>query len=205
MVRDEHLVAEQLDLVLVDCHPFLDLGEVEYSREGERIVYVEVDVEHGVLLHRVESVVEVHVVLVLELGRSLGPDGLDAVDHVVLVCFHALAVFPLGLLAEYYRHGHELAVLLQKAFDAALRCEFVGIAVEVEGDGSAAVFAHALIHLELRRTVAAPEHRLGAFLPAQTFDGHLRTDHESGVESEAEVADDAACLLLVLLEELAGR
>ena len=52
--------------------------------------------------------------------------------------------------------------------------------------------------------VAGPVDGLGAFLPAEGVDGDFLADHEGGIESEAEVADDGVELVLVFLEELAG-
>ena len=202
MVGNEHLVAIELDFVLVYRHTLLDLREVEYAGEVERIVHIEVDVEHRVLLHRIEGVVEVHVVLLLQLARSLGPDRLYCVDDIVLISFHALAVLPLGLLAENHRDRHELAVLAEQLLDTALACELVGVGVQVHGNHGTAVFLHAFAHLVGRRTVAAPEYRLCAFLPAESLYGHLGADHEGGIEAEAEMSDNG--LVLVFLKELAG-
>ncbi len=204
MVRDEHLVAVELDLVLVDGHALLDLREVEHAGQREGVVHVEVDPEHRLLLHRIELLIELEVVLVLELGRGLGPDRVDVVDDVVLVGLDALAVLPLGLLAEDHRDGHELAVLAQQLGDAPLGGELLGVVVQVEGDLGAAVLFLAGAHGVLRGAVAGPGHGLGAFLPAEGVDGDLLAHHEGGVEAQAEVADDGAELVFVFLEELAG-
>ena len=156
-------------------------------------------------MHRIELAVELQVVFVLELGRGLGPDGLDAVDDVIFVGLDALAVLPFGLLAEDHGDGHELAVFAQQLADAALGGELFGVVIEEEGDLGAAVFLRARAHLILRGAVAGPVDGLGAFLPAESVDGDFLADHESGIESEAEVADDGAELVLVLLKEFAGR
>ena len=66
VVCHEHLVAVELDLVLLDGHPFLDLREIEYARQVERIVHIQVDVEQRFVVHRVEGLVELHVVLLLQ-------------------------------------------------------------------------------------------------------------------------------------------
>ena len=54
-VRDEHLVAIELYLVLLNLEGVLDFREIEYSGEVERIVHVEVDVEERLLGHRIEG------------------------------------------------------------------------------------------------------------------------------------------------------
>ena len=98
------------------------------------------------------------------------------------------------------------AVLVQEAFDAGLLREFRGIIVQIQGDDRTAVFLLDLLHLIGRRAVAAPLHGLRALLPGKRLDGDLLRDHERAVESEAEMADDAADLVLVFLQELArGR
>ena len=202
MVGDEHLVAVELYLVLVDGHALLDLGEVEHAGEVEGVVYVQMDPEHGLLFEGVEGLVEVLVVFVLQFRRGLCPDGVYVVYDVVFVLFYLLAVFPLGLFAENDRNRHELAVFTQQLGDAALGCELVAVVVEMEGDDRAAVCLFAVFHVVFRRTVASPFHGLGAFLPGEGVDSDFFAHHERGIESETEVADDV--LVLVFLEELTG-
>ena len=75
VVRDEHLVAVEGDLVALHRHAVLQLREVEDTGEVEGIVYVEVDPEERFLVHGEEGAVESKVILVLELRRCLGPEG----------------------------------------------------------------------------------------------------------------------------------
>ena len=203
VVGDEHLVAVELDLVLVDGHTLLDLGEVQHAGEVEGIIYVQMNPEHRFLVEGIEGFVEVLVVLVLQVRRGLGPYGFDVVDDIVFVGLDLLAILPLGLLAEDDRDRHELAVLAQKLGNAAFLGELGAVVVEVEGDDGTAVFLLAVFHIILGRAVAGPFDGLGAFLPGEGVDGDLLADHECGVESESEVADYA--LVLVFLEEFAGR
>ena len=197
----EHLVAVELYLVLVDGHALLDLREVQHAGKVERIIDIEVYPEHWILLHWIEGLVEIEVILVLELGRSLGPDRVYVVDDVVLFGFYLLAVLPLGFLAEYDRHRHKLAVLLQQGRDSALVGEFFRILVQEKGDGRAPFGLLALAHLERRGAVAAPFHRRCSLFPAQGIDGNLAGHHKCRVESESEMAYDI--LVLVFLEEFA--
>ena len=95
MVRHEHLVAVQGDLVPVDGDALLDLREVQDTGEVERIVHVQMDVEQRLLVHRIQGTVEREVILLLEVGRGLGPQGFEAVDDLVLVRIDILAVLPL--------------------------------------------------------------------------------------------------------------
>ena len=67
MVRHEHLVAVQGDLVPVDGDALLDLREVQDTGEVERIVHVQVDVEQRLLVHRIQGAVEREVIFLLEV------------------------------------------------------------------------------------------------------------------------------------------
>ncbi len=158
VIRDEHLVAVKLDVVLLDRHPVLDLREVKDSGKVERIVHIQVDVEQRVLLHRVEIPVELHVVLFLKLGRLTGPERFDLVDDVVLVGIDIFPVFPLLFLAEDDRNRHELAILVQQLLDLALRAVVLGsLVIKVKGDDGTSVGLLARFHLELRIAFATPD------------------------------------------------
>ena len=61
----EHLVAIELYLVAVGVDGFAHFGEVEYAREVERVVDVEMNLEQRILkVNGVEFVVELLVVVV---------------------------------------------------------------------------------------------------------------------------------------------
>ncbi len=166
VVRDEHLVAVKLDVILLNCHPVLDFREVKDTCEVERIVHVQMDVEQRVFLHRVEVPIELHVVLFLKLGRLAGPKRLDLVDDIVLVSVNIFSVLPFLLLAEDNRNRHELAVLVQKLLNLTLRAIVLGgLVIEVKGDDSASFVLVARTHLELRIAFAAPNHTFGAVFP----------------------------------------
>ena len=66
VVRNEHLVAVEGDLVALNSNAVLQFREVEDTGEVERIVNIEVDPEKRLLVHREEGAVESKVVLVLE-------------------------------------------------------------------------------------------------------------------------------------------
>ena len=78
--------------------------------------------------------IELLVVLILQGARSLCPERLHIINNVILISLHILAVLPLGLLAEGYRHCHKLAVLVQKFFNLALLQEFLAIISNMEDD-----------------------------------------------------------------------
>ena len=66
MLRYEHLVAVQLNLVLVNGHPFLDLREIQHTRKIERIIHIEVYPEHRIIVHRIQFLIELEVVFILK-------------------------------------------------------------------------------------------------------------------------------------------
>ena len=106
-----HLVAVELDAILLQVDVALDLGEVEHTGEVEGVVYIEVNPEQRLIAHGVEVAVELLVVLVGEFARSTCPQGVGVVDDVVLIGLHLLAILPILLLAEGDRDGEETAVL----------------------------------------------------------------------------------------------
>ena len=62
---------------------------------------------------RIELMVELYVVLILELARLLRPGRVSIVDLVVLLGIYVGTVLPLLLLAEDDGDREELAVLVQ--------------------------------------------------------------------------------------------
>ena len=78
--------------------------------------------------------IELLVVLILQGARSLGPERLYIINNVILVCLHVLAVLPLSLLAESYRHCHKLAVLVQEFLNLALLEKFLAVISDMEND-----------------------------------------------------------------------
>ena len=177
-VGNINLIAIELNLVLLKVEVALNLREVEHSGEVERIVYVKVNPEQRIVGHRVELVVEVDVVLVLEFAWLLCPDWSCIVYHVVLGCFNLFAVLPFGLLAECNRDGEELAVFVQKFLNLVLLEELLAVVVNVENDIRTALALVCLFEGEFRRAVAAPFYSLAAFFPALCYDFYLLADHE---------------------------
>ena len=100
LVCYEYLVAIQLNLVALHVDAVLDAWEVENTRQVEWEIYVQVNPEQWIVLHWIESMIELLVVLILQGARSLGPERLYIINNVILVCLHVLAVLPLSLLAE---------------------------------------------------------------------------------------------------------
>ena len=47
LVRNKHLIAVELDFVTVDIKVILDFREVEDTRQVERIIHIEMDMEQG--------------------------------------------------------------------------------------------------------------------------------------------------------------
>ena len=91
----------------------LDLREIEDTGEVERIVHVQMDMEERfVHLHRIEFVVELIIILILQVSRLTGPRGVDIVDDVLFVQLDLFTVFPLFLLTERDLYRQELTVFL---------------------------------------------------------------------------------------------
>ena len=67
VVGHEHLVAIELNLVLLDRHSLLDLREIKDTRQMEREVHIQMNIEQRLLISRIQGLVEVHVVFLLEL------------------------------------------------------------------------------------------------------------------------------------------
>ena len=155
-IGDEHLVAVELDLVLGDLQLVLDLREIEDSGEVERIIHIQVDIEQRIVERRIEAVVELHIILVLQIGRLLGPEGLQGIDDIVLLGIDILAVLPLLLLAQGHGNRHKLAVPVEELAYAALFGVFLGFIIEIESDDGAAVRLFARLHLILGIAVARP-------------------------------------------------
>jgi len=203
LIRHEHLVRVELDLVLLDFEVVVDLREVEYARQVERIVDVQVDREQRLVAHRVELAVELLVLLLGDFGRLARPQRIHVVDDVVFVRIHVLAVLPLLDLAEDDRHGQEAAVFSEQPLNFRVLGVFERVFGEVQRDRRAAVvLLVGLFHLEFGRSGAAPAHGPGALLPRTGHDLHLVRDHERRVEAQSEVADDR--LVLVFGHELLG-
>ena len=156
LIGDEYLIAEELDLVAVELI-ILDLWEVEHTCEVEWEIDVEVNPEEWIRTHWVEVVIELQIVIVLEVGWLTCPEWSSLVDLVVLFGIHFLAVLPFGLLAEDYRDRQILAILLEQAFDGRfLRHVLLVVIVEIEDDVGTALALVAVVHSEVRITLAAP-------------------------------------------------
>ena len=111
--------------------------------------------------------------------------------------------------AELDRDGQELAVFVEQFADAAFFEELGGIVADVEDDVGAAVALRDFVHRVLGAAVALPDDAVGAFFLAGFRDqGHLRGDHEGGVEAQAKMSDDVGgfgfALGLELGDELLG-
>ena len=134
LVCYEYLVAIQLNLVALHVDAVLDAWEVENTRQVEWEIYIQVNPEQWVVLHWIEGVIELLVVLILQSARSLGPERLHIINNVILVSLHVLAVLPLRLLAEGYRHCHKLAVLVQEFLNLVFLKEFLAVVSDMEND-----------------------------------------------------------------------
>ena len=159
-IRDEHLVAIELNLVAMHLDVVLNLGEIEHAREVEGIVHVEVNPEERFVLHGIEVAIELLVVLVRECRGRFRPKGRGVVDLVGLFGLHLCAIFPLRLLAKHHGDGEEATIFAQETLDASLFEEFLVVLVNVEDDVRAAVAALGIFDGKFGRAVATPFHGL---------------------------------------------
>ena len=164
-VGDKHLVAVKLDLVLLHLQIILDPGKVKDPRQIERIIDIEMNVEEGLIGHRIEPAVEIKVILVGKIGRFAGPGGIGFVDLVILVGFHLFPVLPGFLLAENYRNGQELAVFLEYFSDLALLEEFFRLPADMHDHIGTHTLLRGLFEGVFWTPLAAPFHRGCTLLP----------------------------------------
>ena len=201
-VGHEHLVAIQLYLVTLQVDVALDAREIQDTGQIERVIHVQVYPEERFLRHGIQVAVEFLVILVGQLRGLAHPRRLGVVDDVVLVGVDILAVFPLLLLAESDLYRKKAAILLQQSANLILVQEVLVLVVDIQDDIGTPVVLGRLLQRVLRRSVAAPFHRHGAFLVRASHDLHLLGDHERRVEAQPEMTDDSGRVVLVLLHEL---
>ena len=203
LVGHIHLIGVELDLVFLNFEVVPNLREVEDTRQVERIVDIQMNREERLFTYGIEFVVELLVLLGGDLGGFYSPQRGDVVDDVVLVGIDVFTVFPLLHLAESDGNGQEAAVLAQQLFDLRIFAVFERIGRKVQYDrGSPVALLGRFLHFVFGRSFATPVYRLGALLVGAGENLHFVGDHESGVESQTEVADDR--LVLVFLHELLG-
>ena len=167
-VGDVYLVAIELNLIAMDVKVVLNLREIEYSGQVERIIDVEVDMEEGLLkLRWIEFVVELIVVLVGEVSGFACPGGINVVDDIVLVEFDLLAVLPVFLLAKCYLNGQELTILAQQVLDGSVLEILRELVVDMEDNVSSAVGFDGIFHLVFRCAFARPVNSFGIVLVAE--------------------------------------
>ena len=225
VVGHEHLVVVELDHALAGGELVLELGEVEDALQVKGILGVQVNpeqrivhvVEHAVVeflillvgalvgaLHpqRVRLVDLLRIALLLHLGDFLGR-GLGDFSGLGGFGFLAVLLFCFGLLVldlgQEHRNRHERAVLLQRGAQRPQVQEVLVLLGDVQRDAGAALGAVAFLQIVLHAVLAGPAHGGFALDVALGFDLHLVGDHEAAVEAQAEVADDAAALAVLLI------
>ena len=109
---------------------------------------------------------------------------------------------PFGLHTAADRHGQETAVFVEQFHQFVLVDELLEVVIlHMQDDFGAAVSLVDLFEGEVGRTVAAPLNRLCVFLIRFGEDIHAVGNHEGGVESESEVADDISGVVALVLGE----
>ena len=188
-ITHEHVVAVELDLPLLPVSPARELGEVEDALQVVGVVGVEVHPEQRVALEGVEVAVELDVVVVAEIARALAPGRLALVHRFAL---------------QLHRHRQEVAVGGDQGADAGRLDVLELLLHQVQDHIGAGFTALGGSQAEVGGAVAAPAHRLAALAGGAGHQLHLPGHHETGVEAQAEVADDRVVLALVLLQEILG-
>ncbi len=73
LIGHEHLIAIELYLVALQVDVAVYAWEIEYAREMEWEVHIEVNPEQWLILHRVKLAIELLIVLIFQRGRCLCP------------------------------------------------------------------------------------------------------------------------------------
>ena len=169
-VCDKHLVAIELNLIAMDFDVVFNLGEIQNTREIERIVHIEVNPEERFILHGIEIAIEIAIILISQSRRRLCPERVSVVDYVVLSSVHLLTIFPLLLFAKGNGDGEEAAVFVEQGLDATLFEEFLVFLVNVQHDVCAAFRLFGRFECEFGSAVAAPFHSFRTFAVALGHD-----------------------------------
>ena len=162
------------------------------------------DIEQRFLeVHRVKLVVELHVVLVLEVGRFLLPSWVGVVYDVVLGGFLFLAVLPFLFLSKNYWYRQEFAVFLKHFLDSVLFEELFRFAVDVQDDVGTDFRLFGFFESVFGVAVALPANSLSTVAVRLGDDFNLFGNHKRRVETKTEMSDDGVGDVLVLVEEVA--
>src|SRR5574344_569925 len=131
LIGNEHLITIQLNLITLQFYIRLDAWEVEDTGQIERIVDIEVNPEQRFVLHRVESLIEFLIILILQCARGLCPQRFYIINNVIFVCFLLFTVFPFRLFSADDRNRHKLAILVEQAFNLVLVKEFLAVVIYI--------------------------------------------------------------------------
>ena len=202
-VGNKDLIAVELNLVLLNLEVVANLREIEDTRQIERIVDVQVDIEQRIVAHRIHLAVELLVLLLGDLRRLNSPQRLGVVDDVILVGIDILAVLPLLLFAKSDLDRQETAILAQQPLDLNRLGVLLAILRDVQNDvGAVATLLVGFGHSVFGRALAGPNDGLRAFTIRASANLHLVRYHKCRVETQTEVADNG--LILVLRHKLLG-
>ena len=203
LVRHEDLIAIELNLIAVHIQVGFDSREVQNTRQMERIIDIEMDMEQRFIeLHRIQLVVEGLVVLFLQVCGFSGPGGIGIVDDILIIELYFLTVFPLFLLAKSYLYRQELTVFLQESFYRCVLEILFKLAVDMQHDIRSALGLNGLIHRIFGFARTGPMNRLRVFFITQGEDLYPIRYHKGRIEAQAEVTDDGFRLVLVLIQKL---
>ena len=193
LVGDEHLARVELYFIPVYFKLVFEAGKVQYAREVEGIIDVEVDPKQGIFREGVQLLVKRQIVLIFQVGGVFGPQRMRVVHHIVGFYFLFLPViarYRFFFLAEHDGYGQELAVFPQYLADSVIFEKFLVIIIDVQDHIGAEILPYCRGDLELGAPVAAPARRF-TLIPVRFRDDlDLARHHEGGVKTQAEHADD---------------
>ena len=202
LVGHKHLITIQLNFIALQLNAVLNAREIQNTRQVERIIHIQMNPKQRLILHGIKLTIELLVILILQRRRRLHPQRLHTVNHVVLVGFHLLAVFPLGFLAKNHGHSHELAIFVEQLGQLALIQKLLAILAHVQHHIRATPSLLGLFKLISRRTIARPFHRLGTFLVRLRDDVHTVAHHEARIETQTKVPNDGIGIILIFIQEI---
>lgn len=178
-----HLVAVELYFIPLQLDVALDLREIQYPCQVERVIHIQVYPKERFVRHGIKVAVELLVVFVLQVGRFLCPNGDGAVYYVVFFRVGLFSVFPFFLFPECYRYGQETAIFVQQFLQAGFFYELLAVIVHIKDDVCPTVGSFCFFEGKFGAAVARPFHGLGIVAVGPCDDFHFLCHHESRVKA----------------------
>ena len=189
VIRNEHLVAIQLDFAALQLDLALDLGEIQNALQAERIIHIQVDPEKRIVIIVECLAVKFLVFLFRAVLRVLQIQRLRVVERFVV----------LAREIEVNVIRHEGAVLFHERTDPSLIEEFLFRVRDVHDDLRAALCPVAFLNGIGALAVRFPMHALGVLAIRFCKDLNVFGNHICRIKSQAEMSDDPFSARLFVL------